>query len=299
MRILLVFLSTIILFTACQNNTENTSLDKAFIQSFKDQKFKELERFFPTKSFYKSLGKEMPERNDAEIDSFLTGSNQKLEEDWEKINTTIKGKMIDPGKIVIKETLFYKPYRESSMQAMIIVYEYKGKTWDDLSMIVRQRGDTTYLLGIPNPTRAFKFSDTSLRESTQAKAAIELQKPEFQQDVQKHVTQMIDWAKNDSINEFAGYIVYNGEDKNRSWKSAVNVQNEEESRQATDIMEKVKKATGDCPVMAFDTIEAERESEGYWIVQPVICGKKIIRFPFLKIKDKFLMGNIDVETKEE
>jgi len=245
------------------------------------------------------LGNEILERSDAEIDSFLSRNNQKLEKDWQQINATIKEKIIDPEKIVIKEKIVYNPYRQSSMQAMIIVYEYNGKTWDDLTMLIHQKNDTTYLLDIPNPTRVFAFSDTSLRESTQAKSAIELKKPEFQQTIQKHVTQMIDWAKNDNLNEFVNYIIYNGEDKDRSWKSAVNIQNEEEKKQATDIMKRVKKVTGDYEVMTFDTIQAERESEGYWIVQPVKCGKKIIQFAFLKIKNPFLMGNIDVETKEE
>ena len=300
MRLLSIFLAAaIVSLISCQEKKERVSLDKAFIQSFKEGNFTGLEKFLPTKSFYKSLGKEMEERSDADIDSFLSRANQRLMNSWNDINQSIKEKQIDPSKIKLKESIVYNPFRESQMQGMVIVYEYDNKTWDDLSMIVRQQGDTTYLLEIPNPTRAFSFADSSLAESSQAKAAIELSKPGFKESLEKHVQQLMDWAKDGNMNEFGSYVVYHGEDENRSWKSAVNLQNAEEKELAERLINRVKSAAEDCSQFSFDTIMSDKESEGFWIVQPVKCGNKIIRFAFLKIRDKMMIGDIDVETGEE
>jgi len=287
----------ILFFTSCHNKNESSSLDKALIQSFKDKDFLTLTKFFPTKAFYKSLGTEMAKRSDEEIDSFLMRSNNHLMESWKIVEQTIQEKKIDPVKIKIKETIVYNPFRENSMQAMVLLYEYDNKTWDDLTMIIKQQGDTTYLLEIPNPLRAFSFSDSSLSESSQARSAIDLKKPEFKQNLEKQVIQLIDWARNDNIEKFSDFVVYHGDDKNRSWKSAVNMEDKEESIMVINTMEKVKKALMGCTDFPFDKIQSERESEGYWIVQPVICNKKIIRFAFLKVKDKFLLGDINVEIQ--
>lgn len=298
MRLLFISLASIALFISCQNKVDTATLDKAFISSFKDGKFTMLEEFLPTKAFYKSMGKEMAERSDEEIDSFLNRSNKRLMDNWDVINQAIKEKQVDPAKINIKETIVYNPFRESSVQAMVIVYEYNNKTWDDLSLIVKQMGDTTYLLEIPNPRRAFSFSDTSLTESSQARSAIEMEKPEFQKVLQQQVKQLIDLAKDDNLNEFGNHVIYNGDDKSRSWKSAVNMADSSEKELAVHMMQAVKKATKDCSSFSFDKLESERESEGYWIVQAVNCDKKIIRFAFLKVNGKMLLGSIDAESLE-
>ena len=55
------------------------------------------------------------------------------------------GKIV-PAKISIKETVVYNPYQQSVMQAMVIVYDYNGKTWDDVTLIVKQQNNESYLL---------------------------------------------------------------------------------------------------------------------------------------------------------
>ncbi|MBK5271370.1 MAG: hypothetical protein JJE22_10185, partial [Bacteroidia bacterium] len=90
MKSLFVITLGIFYFTACQNKEEPSGLDKAFIQSFQDNNFSILKSFFPTKSFYKSLGKEMAERSDEEIDSFLMRSNNHLMESWKIVEQTIQ-----------------------------------------------------------------------------------------------------------------------------------------------------------------------------------------------------------------
>ena len=62
-----------------------------------------------------------------------------------------------------------------------------------------------------------------------------------------------------------------------------------------ELMQKVKKATSGCSDFVYEEIQAEKESEGYWIVQPVKCGEKILYFAFLKVKDKLLLGDFNVE----
>lgn len=289
---------SVLFFAACQSKKEPLSLDKALIQSFKDKSYEPLQKYFPTKAVYNSLSQGLPDRSDEEIDSFLSNNNRKLIDGWNKMNQTIEEKKIDPGKILIKEAIVYNPFEKGPIQAMIIIYEYDNKTWDDLSMIIHQNGDTTNLLEIPNPTRAFSLTDTSLAESSLAKSMIEIKKPEFQQSLEKQVTQLIGWAKEDIINEFGNNVIYKGDDEGRSWKSAVNMADSSEKELAINTMHRVNEAMKDCSSFSFGKIEANRESEGYWIVQPVNCDKKIIRFAFLKVKGKMMIGDIDVEMTE-
>ncbi len=60
-------------------------------------------------------------------------------------------------------------------------------------------------------------------------------------------------------------------------------------------MNEVKNNMSDCTDFTFDKLRGNKESEGFWIVQPVVCGKKIIYFAFLKVKDKLLLGDVDTE----
>lgn len=254
-----------------------------------------MEKYLPTKEFYKSLGKHVSQKSDAEIDSFLSRNKVRLIENWAKISEHIKKEGIDPTTITKKETIVYNPYSQSVMQAMVIVYEYKGKIYDDVGIIVKEQKDKTFLLEIPNPLRAFAMTDTSLANSSQAKVALELAKPEFERSLQRQVQNLAGFASNGSRAEFGAFVIYHGEDENRNWKSPVNMSDSVESKMSTALMLEVKQAMSDCSNYSFDKIKSEKESEGYWIVQPIKCGQKIIRFAFLKVRDKLLLGDIDVE----
>jgi hypothetical protein len=297
----LILFVTGLAIVACRNDKENEelALDKSFIYSFSENKFAVLEKFLPTRSFYKSLGDEVDKLSDAEIDSFLSRSNTRLKTAWERINSAIREKNIDPRKIKLKESVVYNPFSQNSFQAMVLVYEYENKIWDDLSLIIRTAGDSTYLLEIPNPTKAFSFSDTSLSESSQAKAANELKQPEFRESLKSQVNKLAELAKEENLDGFAEFAAYHGEDKERSWKSPVNMEHPEESVLAKKLMQEVKSAMSSCDDFIYEEIRAERESEGYWIVQPVRCKNRIIYFAFLKIKDRLLLGDLNVETTGE
>ncbi len=292
---LLPVLSMIFFFASCQKNQEPASLDQAFLQSFRDGKFSVLVKYLPTREFYKSLGKDIASRTDTQIDSFLSLNKQKLTESWKKMQENLINGKIDPAKISIKETVVYNPYQQSVMQAMVIVYDYNGKTWDDVTLIVKQQNNESYLLEIPNPLSAFLMTDSSMVNSSQAKVALELEKPEFQQAVQKLVNELLLYAKDNKQEDFGSNLVYNGDDKNRAWKSPVNMSDATEAKLAIEMMGNVNRAMADCSGFTFGKLQADKESEGYWIVQPLQCGKKIIRFAFLKVKDKLLLGDIDLE----
>ncbi|MBL7725100.1 MAG: hypothetical protein JNK27_13190 [Chitinophagaceae bacterium] len=293
---ILVFL--LLLFASCKSKDVPVTLDKAFLRSFQEGEFTILEKYLPTNEFYKSLGKDVPDRTDTEIDSFLNNSKRKLVDNWNKISDGIKNNAIDPDKISIEESVVYNPYSQSIMQAMIIIYEYNGKLYDDLTLIVKRQNDNEYLLEIPNPLSAFEMKDTSLANSSQAKVALDLVKPAFGQNLQNQIKEMVAMANSDNLPAFSLNIVYHGEDKVRNWKSPVNLNDAAENKMTADLMQKVKLVMNDCRDFSFDKISAEKESEGYWIVQPLNCGRKIVRFAFLRVKDRLLLGDIDVENPE-
>lgn len=290
------FLLVIIIASiSCRKSTKEAGLDRAFIESFKKGKFSLLEEYLPSKEFYKSLGKDVPSRTDTEIDTFLNRSKQRLIENWERIQSGINERKIDLSKVEFKESIVFNPYKKSIMQAMVIMYEYNGKTWDDVSIITKQQEGKFFLLEIPNPFKAFKMTDTMLVSSSQAKAALELETSAFQETVKRQVKQLMEWAKNRKLTEFAESVVYNGTDENRAWKSPLNVNDSLENKLGAALLEKVVISTSACNDFTFDTLDADQESEGYWIVQPIRCGATIIRFAFLKVKDKLLLGDIDTE----
>ena len=125
---------------------------------------------------------------------------------------------------------------------MVIVYEYDNKTWDDLSIIIRQIGDTTYLLEIPNPTRAFSFSDTSLAESSQAKVANELRKPSLSNQYNRNRYNLPIGQKLIILISLLHSRFINGDHKNRSGDQGVNMRIEEENVLVTELIKEVKKA---------------------------------------------------------
>lgn len=291
---ILVFL--LLLFASCKGRNVPAALDQAFLRSFQQGEFAILEKYLPTNEFYRSLGKDVLDRTDTEIDSFLTNSRRKLVDNWNKISEGIKKNAIDPDKISIKEAVVYNPYSQSIMQAMVIIYEYNGKLYDDLTLIVKKQNDKEYLLEIPNPLSVFEMRDTSLANSSQAKVALDLEKPAFATALQNQVKEMVAMAKSDNLSAFSTYIVYHGEDQVRNWKSPVNMSDAAENKMTADLIQKMKLVMNDCQDYSFDKISAEKESEGYWIVQPLNCGRKIVRFAFLKVKDRLLLGDIDVEN---
>jgi hypothetical protein len=301
-RILLfVFCSGLI--TACSNSAPNpnSSLSEIFIQSLKENKFELLESSLADKNVYKAVASNK-EATDSFVNDFLVKNKEKIKEGWDKIAATAKEKKIDFSKLKIKDWLVYQPFKdkEKDIKGAVLVYEYDGKTWDDLMFIVGMVNGKTHLLEIPNPTRAFSFSDTALRNISDAKLYTELADSTYKDKVQYRVKELIGYAKENKIELVTANAVYSGDDQNRRWKSAMNPSDVKEFEKGSELVKDINSIFQRCNTSAvFDQLVYERESEGVWVVQKMKCGNMIINFAFLKIGGKLLLGEVNAEDGAE
>ncbi len=298
MRLFLISIISAALFIfGCSHTTQETPLGETFIRSLKENKFDLLKNYFPTAEFYKTLP-EGSKRTDAEIKDFLTKSNDRLKQSWQKIIDGLKNNKVDLSKVELVESLIYDPFSsKNEMEAMVVVYKYNGRQWDDLTFIVSQWKGKVILLEIPNPTRAFTFYDESLKESNRARASIELAKPEFKKTLEGKVKNIIALVKGDSLQGFAENLVYRGDDESRKWKSQLNFNDASEKQHATDFMQRVRRSITGCDDYKTNEVRTESESEGLWIVLPLQCGNKTVSFAFLRINNELLLGDIDSEQQ--
>ncbi|HRG23042.1 MAG TPA: hypothetical protein PLL23_01570 [Chitinophagaceae bacterium] len=273
------------------------ALGESFLSSLQLGKFGPLEKFIPTVAFYKSLGKEMAGRSDKEIGQLRDQSTARLKENWKQILERVRKDGIDLAEVLIRETLVYDIMPGKPMQGMVVVYGYKGREYDDLSLIVNQQPGKTWLLEIPNSTRIFKMDDSTLRNSTQARQAIALSDPQLKMQLESQVKAMIRQAKGDSLQAFGSQVIFRGEPASRNWKSALNMDLPEEVEQAERLMKQVSKTMAGCSDYKMEMMRVEKESEGNWLVQPVICGSKKVYFAFLMTGSGLLLGDLDTESE--
>lgn len=294
MQKLFIYLFAALSFGGCKNNQAPTTLENAFILSLQEKDFGLLEPYLPDIALYKSLGNKMPARSDKEIKEFIDEGNEKIEVAWKNTLFNADEKKIDLKKVEIKEVIYYDPFiQDEQSEAMVINYTYNNQTWDDLQFIVNRQKGKTYLLGIPNPTRAFSLTDTSLLASYEAKLHLETRKPEFKKSLEEQVNRIILSVKEKNSAVFAENLIYRGKDENRRWKSALNLNDSLERAQANVFMERVSRYVQGCENFETGEINLERESEGIWILFPIKCGNKIMYFAFLKAADKVLLADLD------
>ncbi|MBI3138582.1 MAG: hypothetical protein HYZ15_08365 [Sphingobacteriales bacterium] len=282
-------------FAAAQAPPSSDLLGKTLVASFQRNNFGMLQPYLPTPLFYKSLGKEMKQRSNKEINEFLANSKKRLKENWEKIRDRVKKDSVDLSALIIKESLLYNPFQQSSMQGLLLVYAYKGVLYDDISVIVKMQAGKTWLLEIPNTESFLSMKDSSLRNSNQARSAIELAKPAFKESVKQRVRELVQLAQQDSMEAAGKRMVYHGPDITRDWKAALNMNDPGERAEAASRMTEIKQNLQGCPGYTFGSLDADTESEGYWIVQQVKCGQHILRFAFLQTKEGLLLGSLDME----
>ena len=293
-----IFLISALLFAACKKSHAPKTLEGAFLLSLQENNFALLEPYLPDIAFYRSLGNKMPARSDKEISEFLDESNGKIKVAWENTLFNAAEKKIDLNKVELKEVLYYDPFiHDDQSEAMVINYTYNNRTWDDLQFIVNRKKTKTYLLGIPNPTRAFSLADTSLMASYEARINLETSKPEFKKSLEDQVKRIILSVKENNTAAFAENLIYRGHDENRKWKSALNLNDSLEKAHANDFMARVSRSIEGCENFQTGEINLERESEGIWILLPANCGNKIVQFAFLKVGDRVLLGDIDAREK--
>lgn len=297
MRHLFIFFVFAVFFAACKNNTQNQTLEKAFLKSLQKNNVELLKDYLPDITFYKSLGDKMPKRTDEQIKEFLAESNDRVKVAWQNTLFNAVSKKMDLDKVIIKEVFYYDPFKKDEQsEAMVINYEYNGRTWDDLQFIVNRYRGKTYLLGIPNPTRAFSMADPTLRATNEAKTWIEMGKPEFKKSLEDQVKKIISSVNGNDLVSFAGNLVYRGNDASRQWRSTLNINDSLEKLQAADFMTRASHYLKDCGNYRTGEILSERESEGTWIVMPVKCdNNKIIQLAFLRVDGRLLLGDIQAE----
>jgi len=297
MRRLLVPAIAVLLFISC-NDSSPKKLESAFILSMQKNDFNVLKDFLPDRKFYDVISGKMPKRTDKEINEFLNESNERIKQAWQNTIYNAAEKKIDLNKVVIKETIYYDPFPNDDVsEGMIINYEYKGSVWDDIQFIVSRKTGKTILLEIPNPTRAFSMQEKELRATNEAKAWIEMSKPEFKKEIEDLSNKMIASAKANNLDEFGKHLIYQGNDPGKEWRSAANMNDPAEKEHAQQFMERLNRVLQTCNNFKTGNFVTNRESEGVWITWPLDCGDKIITLAYLRINGKLLLGDTDVEQK--
>lgn len=298
MRQLFLSAFVILLFISCNESAPN-KLEDAFILSMLKNDFSLLKKFLPNVAYYKSLGDKMPFQKNKDIRKFIDESNQRIKDAW--LNTIFNAaeKKIELNKVTIKEVFYYDPFkRDEASEAMVINYEYKGKVWDDIQFIIGRNNGKTYLLSIPNPTRAFSMADPDLRATNEAKAWIETQKPDFKNNIGEMTRKIMADVKKNDLESFGRKIIYRGDDESRTWRSGVNMSDSLEKQQARDFMKKVSRDIENCTNYETGEVLTERGSEGLWIRLPIKCGDRVISFAYLRVNNKLMLGDTGSEIPQ-
>ena len=95
----------------------------------------------------------------------------------------------------------------------------------------------------------------------------------------------------------APYIVYRGDDKKRKWKDVANYSKKDEKTQVDEVCFKINSTVNQDSSYKFIKYQTQKESEGVWHVIVVSYNRKGANkqaaFAFLKIKERFALGDID------
>ena len=298
MRRLLFSFIVLIFLSGCSSQQPN-KLEDAFILSLKKNDFKILNDFLPDKKFYDAVSQKMPKRTEKEIEDFLMASHERIKQAWQNTFYTVAEKKIDLDKVVIKEVFYHDPFPDDETnEAMIVDYEYKGSTWDDIQFIVSRKTGKIILLEIPNPTRSFSMRDKELRATNEARTWIEMNKPEFKKSIEEVSNKLIAAVKTNNLDEFGKYLIYRGADGNRLWRSPVNMNDSMDRKMAAQFMERVTRNLQSCENYKTGNFVTNRESEGLWITWPLDCGDRIVSLHYLRVDGRLLLGDTDVEEKK-
>lgn len=115
--------------------------------------------------------------------------------------------------------------------------------------------------------------------------------------VKKQLTALLAACKSNDYTRAAKYIVYRGPDKRREWKSAANYSNEAEQESIRGVCDRIGASlTLDAtPEFARFTMQKEGTQEwGAWeLVFEAESQQERILFAFVKVRGKYLLGDID------
>ena len=95
----------------------------------------------------------------------------------------------------------------------------------------------------------------------------------------------------------APYIMYHGTDSSRAWKSCANYKNVDERKEVDDICLRINGTVNRDRDFRITRYFTQKEEEGTWYLLLVAYDKKGVTktavFAFLKIGDRFALGDID------
>lgn len=95
----------------------------------------------------------------------------------------------------------------------------------------------------------------------------------------------------------APFIIYRGEDKKRAWKDFANYSNSTEKTGVDEVCYKINSTINQDSSYTILKFHKEKESEGEWNVLTISYlrkgNQKEIAFAFLKVNNKFGLGDID------
>jgi hypothetical protein len=136
----------------------------------------------------------------------------------------------------------------------------------------------------------YKVSRKASREYEKSKARKMAAKKS--ESVKTSINALLDLVKKGDNRGAAGLIAFRGKDKARRWKDVCNYEDDYEKVYVDKTCEQIKKilTLGELEYLEFD---AEKESEGTWLIWKVQVGEKKKVFAMLEIKDGFALGDID------
>lgn len=95
----------------------------------------------------------------------------------------------------------------------------------------------------------------------------------------------------------APYIIYHGDDKKRNWKDFANYKQADEKTGVDNVCERMNRTANQDSAYKIIKYFTNTESEGTWHVLVVTYKKKNVekttQYAFLKIRNKFGLGDID------
>jgi len=292
----LLFYSIIFFLLIACNEEQPNKLEDAFLLSLQKNDFDVLKSFLPDKAFYISQISK-GNNSDEEVNAIVARKIEELMVAWQNTLYTVATKKIDLSKVMIKDVLYHDPFLNDTIsEAMTVNYEYKGSIWDDIQFIISRKTGKAILLNIPYPTRAFSMFDKDLRATSEAKAWIEIAKPEFEKNINELSARLIAAAKANNVNEFGQYLLYRGDDERKKWRTRLNMYDSSERKQAIELMQRVSHNMEDCATYQTGNIVTKREAEGVWVTWPMNCGSKIITLSYLYLDGKWLLGNSDIQA---
>jgi hypothetical protein len=271
-------------------------LASAFIQSVAKNNFALLEPYLLNATAAKSLyGNEFNKMTPAKQTEAITKMRAQLKSKWTVIVNNAKASAIDFSKLQLNQVVTSPVEGNKMVNALLATYFYNGSEWDDIFLIVNEKGEPRYITEIPSHTALF-----TLNESRRGKnlKEIQTQRDKNDPDVKKNLSDAVlalqKLAEKKDTQQILRKMVYTGEqDINGRWKRAIDPSNADDVASGKRIFEKLTVRLSECHNPSFGDVRMEKESEGVWYVIKTTCGERSSAFAFLKIDNEFVLGDVD------